>query len=112
MEDTYAHSPCQYSTYGSLDTCILTIVDEIVFLSYKKVSVLFLSIFISLIVYRQTNTSAFDKFYSEFSRLERVYRNHYDNKEYDKTVKSLEESLSLINEVNCPCSRRICIEFA
>ena len=66
----------------------------------KKVSILCVGLFVSLIARGQTDTSAFDKFYSEFTRIESIYRNHYINKEYDKTVISLEEVLSLINKVN------------
>ena len=66
----------------------------------KKVSILCVGLFVSLIARGQTDTSAFDKLYSEFTRIESIYRNHYINKEYDKTVISLEEVLSLINKVN------------
>ena len=59
----------------------------------KKVSILCVGLFVSLIARGQTDTSAFDKLYSEFTRIESIYRNHYINKEYDKTVISLEEVL-------------------
>lgn len=65
----------------------------------KKVSILF-GFIISLIACGQTPKTDFDEFYSEFARLDSASQNHYINKEYDKTVASLEEALNLINEVN------------
>lgn len=66
----------------------------------KRVSVIFVSIFVSLAACGQSNSVAINKFFSDFKRLNGIYQKHYDNKEYDKTILSLEKTLSLIDKLN------------